>query len=205
MKTICVAQTLLQAAALAALSAPVFAHDTFAEVYVPAGYRQELTLQVNHGCKGSPVKEVHVKIPDGVSGVSAAFNREWKIETKMRKLQEPVPGEGGHTITETADEIVWRTPTSVLPPSGMYDSFKFRVSLPNTPGRVLWFKAYQVCEQGDDRHVEVPKQDLTADMPDFTARFRSFYRGTAGPAPYVILTKPGAPQSPLNEEKSPGK
>ena len=41
--------------------------------------------------------------------------RDWKVETKMRKLPKPVPGEGGTMLTETVDEIIWSAPKSVIP------------------------------------------------------------------------------------------
>jgi len=168
------------------------AHDYFAETYAPAGRSQELTLLVPHGCKGSPVKEVHVKIPEGVSGVGVYFDRDWKIETKTRKMP-PVQNAEGRAISETIDEIIWSNPSKPLPPSGFYDTFRFRAALPNTPNRVLWFKSFQVCEQGDDHYVEVPKQDFTADMPDFAAKLAAFHKSAKGPAPYIVLTKPKEP------------
>lgn len=179
------------------------AHDYFVELYVPAGYKQDMELRVPHGCKGSPVKEVHVQIPQNVQGVTIYYNRDWKIETKMRKLPAPIRGEGGVTLTETVDEIIWKDPTSALPGSGMFDSFKFRVTLPKEAGQVLWFKTYDVCEKGDDRWVDVPKEPLKADMPDFAAKFGAFMLSVPGPAPYVVLTKPEHPQYPWGDTPTP--
>ena len=42
------------------------AHNTMTAYYAPAGFMQDLELRVTHGCKGSPVKEVRLKIPDGM-------------------------------------------------------------------------------------------------------------------------------------------
>ena len=181
----------------------VSAHDYFVDLFVPAGYKHDMELRVPHGCKGSPVKEVHVQIPQNVQGVTIYYNRDWKIETKMRKLPAPIRGEGGVTLTETVDEIIWKNPTSVLPGSGMFDSFKFRVTLPKEPGQVLWFKTYDVCEKGEERWVEVPKETLTADMPDFAAKFGKFMLSVPGPAPYVVLTKPARPQYPWGDTPTP--
>lgn len=172
------------------------AHIHFAENTAPAGYSQILNLVVPHGCGTSPVKEVHVKIPDGLMGVRVSYNRDWKIEIKNRKLEKPLPSEGGRTVTETVDEIIWTEPKSALPASGYYDTFQFEVGLPKEEGSVVFFKAYAVCEKGDDRYVEIPKEPMNARMPDFAAKLAQFIRSVPGPAPWVILTKPSRPQFP---------
>ena len=153
-------------------------------------------MRVPHGCKSSPVKEVHVKIPEEIAGVSVTFMRDWKVEVKMRKLDKPVRVEGTTVITETVDEIIWKEPKSPLPPSRFFETFQFRVSLPNDPGRVIWFKSYNVCEDGDDKYVEVPKEELRVGMPDFKKKFDEFEKSVGGPAPFVILIKPERPQYP---------
>jgi periplasmic copper chaperone A len=89
------------------IGAPVFAHNTLTSMYAPAGYIQDLEMRVTHGCEGGPVTEVRVKIPEGMLRVSVANIRDWTVETRMRKLAKPVPGEGGNMITETVDEIIW--------------------------------------------------------------------------------------------------
>lgn len=191
MKTLLLASVFAVCASTAAM-----AHIHFVENTVPAGYNQVMNLAVPHGCAGSPVKEVHVKIPDNLIGVRVSYNRDWKIEIKNRKLEKPVPGEGGRMLTEVVDEIVWTEPMSVLPASGFYDTFQFEVTLPKEEGAVLWFKSYAVCEKGDDKYVEVPKEIFRADMPDFAKKMAQFIRSVPGPAPWVILAKPSRPQFP---------
>jgi uncharacterized protein YcnI len=173
------------------------AHTYFVENYAPAGYKQDMTMRVPHGCKDKAVKEVHVQMPPNVTGVTVFHNRDWKVETKMRKLDKPVPGEGGNMITETVDEIIWKDPTSPLPAMGFFDSFQFRVSLPKEEGSVLWFKSYNVCVDGsDDRYVDVPKEAMNTSQPDFAKKIGEFMRSVKGPAPYLVLTKPTRPQYP---------
>jgi uncharacterized protein YcnI len=187
------------------VSAGASAHTYFVENYAPAGYKQDMIMRVPHGCKGSPVKEVHVRIPDNVMGVTVAYNRDWKIETKMRKLDKPMPGEGGAMITETVEEIIWKDPKSPLPAMGFFDSFQFRVSLPKEEGAVVWFKSYNVCVEGDDKYVEVPKEAMKASQPDFAKKIGEFIRSVPGPAPYVVLTKPTHPQYPWDSLEMPAK
>ena len=172
------------------------AHTYFVENYAPAGYKQDMAMRVPHGCKDSPVKEVHVRIPENVMGVTVADNRDWKIEIKTRKLDKPVPGEGGNMVTETVDEIIWKDPKSPLPAMGYFDTFQFRVSLPKEEGSVVWFKSYNVCEKGDDKYVEVPKETMKASAPDFAKKMGEFMRSVPGPAPYIVLTKPTRAQYP---------
>lgn len=185
-------------AAVAVLGAPATrAHNTFTSMYAPAGYIQDLEMRVTHGCKGSPVKEVRVRIPEGVMRVSAAYVRDWQVELKMRKLSKPVAGEGGNMITETVEEIIWKNPKSPIPPSHMFEGFKFRAALPDAPGTILFFKTINICEKGEERYIDMPKEPLTARTPDLPSKLLKFVSATPGPAPFLILEKPSRPQYPF--------
>jgi uncharacterized protein YcnI len=185
------------AAACAVAALPATAHNTLTSMYAPAGYVQDLEMRVTHGCKGSPVKEVRVKIPEGVLRVSVAHNRDWQVETTMRKLPKPVPGEGGNMITETVDEIIWKNPKSVIPAMGAWEGFRFRGSLPNTPGEILYFRSVNVCEKGDDKYVDLPKEPMKASTPDLSGKLWKFMTATPGPSAFLILEKPARPQYPF--------
>jgi uncharacterized protein YcnI len=194
----------LAAALTTALTAgPAISHNTFTAMTVPAGYIQDLEMRVTHGCKGSsPVNSVRVKIPEGVTRVSVNVARDWKVETKMRKLPKPVQGEGGVMITETVDEIIWSAPKSVIPASGSYEGFRFRAHLPNTPGAMLFFKTINGCEKGDDPYVDLPKTPLPAvGATDFGQKLIDFMSATSGPAPFLILEKPAKLQYPWGNAK----
>jgi periplasmic copper chaperone A len=183
--------------AVAFVAAPAAAHNTLTTMTAPAGYVQDLEMRVTHGCKGSPVNAVRIKIPESVTRVTVNMVRDWQVETKMRKLPKPVPGEGGTMITETVDEIVWSAPRSVIPALGTYEGFRFRAQLPNTPGAILFFRTINVCEKGDDPYVDLPKTPLPAvGAPDFGQKLIDFMAATPGPAPYLILEKPTRPQYP---------
>ncbi len=173
------------------------AHNTFTSMYAPAGYLADLEMRVTHGCKGSPVKEVRLKIPEGVLRTTVGYTRDWSVEVKTRKLDKPVPGDGGNMITETVDEIIWKNPKSSLPAIGYWEGFKFRAALPNTPGAILFFKTVNVCEAGDDKYIDLPKEELNASSPNLSTRLFSFMTATPGPAPFLILDKPSRPQYPF--------
>jgi uncharacterized protein YcnI len=199
----------LAAAAIAATTvtmfgiAPAPAHNALLSHYAPAGYRHDIELRVTHGCKGSPVKEVRVKIPEGVTNVSAEHLNGWQIETAMRKLPKPVPGEAGTMITETVDEIVWKTVSTPLPPMGRWIGLRFRVNLPNTPGEILFFRSINVCEKGDDKYVDLPKEPLSARTPDLGNKLWAFVSATPGPSTFLILEKPSRPQYPYTPPPRP--
>jgi len=189
--------TAAAALATALAAVPATAHNTFSSMTAPAGYMQDLEMRITHGCKGSPVNSVRIKIPEGVTRVSVHVARDWKVETKMRKLPKPVQGEGGNTITETVDEIMWSAPKSAIPASGSYEGFRFRAQLPNTPGAILFFKTINGCEKGDEPYIDLPKTALpTVGAADFGQKLIDFMAATPGPAPYLILEKAAKPQYP---------
>ncbi|MEZ5459697.1 MAG: YcnI family protein [Steroidobacteraceae bacterium] len=171
--------TLIAAAVGAALTAlPAAAHNNMTSYYAPAGYLQDLELRVTHGCKGSPVKEVKVRIPDGVMRVQVENNRNWQIETKMRKLPKPIPGEGGNMITETVEEIIWKNPKSPMPAGGFFEGFKFRAALPDKPGEIVFFRSINVCVNGEERYIDLPKVPLNARTPDLGKKLMDFMTAT---------------------------
>lgn len=185
------------AMAVAALGgAPAFAHNSLVSHYAPAGYRHDIEMRVTHGCKGSPVKEVRVKIPEGVTNVSVEQLNGWQIATNMRKLPKPVPGEAGTMITETVDEIVWKAVSTPLAPGGRWLGFRFRANLPNTPGEILYFRSVNLCESGDDKYIDLPKEPLKASTPDLGRKLWDFVSATPGPSTFLILEKPARPQYP---------
>lgn len=181
------------------------AHNTLTSMEGFAGYVTDFEMRVTHGCKGSAVKEVRVKIPEGVMRVSVGMNRDWKVETKMRKLDKPVPGEGGTTITETVDEIIWKDPASVIPAGGTFEGFKFRGALPKEDGKILFFRTINVCEVGDDKYVDLPKDEIKVTDADFKKKLFAFLTATPGPSPFLITMKAPKPQYPWEPVEMPAK
>lgn len=172
------------------------AHDTLTNMEGYAGYVTDFEMRVTHGCKGSPVKEVRVKIPEGLTRISVGANRDWKVETKMRKLDKPVPGDGGNMLTEVVDEITWKDPASPIPAGGVFEGFKFRAALPKEVDKILFFRTINVCETGDDKYVDLPKEELKVNDPDFPKKLMGFMTATPGPSPFLITRKAPKPQYP---------
>ena len=170
------------------------AHDSITQIEHTAGHNAIIDIQVSHGCEGSPVTGVRVKIPEGVNDVHMAHTTA-KIDVKKRKLAKPVPAEGGRMLTETEDEITW-TLAKPMPTMGSFEWFRIRARMPDEPGKVLFFPTITLCEKGDDKYIDVPKTELRADQPDFGKKMGEFRRSIKGPAPFVILVKATKPERP---------
>ena len=181
------------------LSVSAVGHNYLAETHASAGYVSDIAMRVPHGCKGSPVIQVRIKIPDGVFRVTVTDRDDWDITTTMRDVDPPVAGDGGQPITKTVDEIMWSNPRRPLP-ADRIGEFKFRGKLPDEPGRVLFFRTLNKCEEGDDNYVDLPAEDLVMTDPEFNEKFWAFMTATATPAPYLILTPPKRPQYPWEWE-----
>jgi uncharacterized protein YcnI len=190
-------KTLLMAALTVTTATVAVAHNSMTEYYVPAGYMKDLEIRITHGCQGSAVKEFRLKIPEGMMRVSAEHNRDWVIDVKMRKLPQPVPGEGGNMLTETVDEIIWKNPRSVLPASGRFEGFRLRGLVPNTPGKIMFFRSVNVCEKGEERYVDLPTEPLDANTPGLPEKLLKFMMATPTPSAFVIIEKPTRPQYPF--------
>lgn len=179
----------------ALFSTLALAHNYLVETQAPAGYVYDLVMRVPHGCQGSAVKQVRIKIPEGVFRVTAEDRDDWEVTMTTRKVDPPAVGDGGREITETIDEIMWSNPKRLLP-ADRTGEFKFRAKLPDEVGKVLFFRTLNTCVEGDDNYVDLPEQPLVLSDPKFHEKFWAFMTATATPAPYLILTKPVRPQYP---------
>lgn len=131
-------------------------HAVINEGTAEAGSFSFITLRITHGCGVSPSTQIRMKIPDGVIRVSPKFMENWAVELRMKTLDTPHRDEAGNMVTETVDEIVW---SGGLLPDGYYGEFQVRALMPDEPGRMLWFKTIQNCEEGTIRWIEVPTKE----------------------------------------------
>jgi uncharacterized protein YcnI len=159
-------------ASLAAV--PAFAHVTaHPDSGVPDSFF-ETKFQVPHGCGGSSTVAVRIKIPADIASVKAQMKPGWKVSIKMRKLDKPMTGEGGQTITETVDEVDWQGGPL---PDNLYDEFGLVMKLPSGSGRTIYFPVVQECQQGANRWINIPAAGQK-------------WNEVREPAPFVILTSP---------------
>lgn len=127
------------------------AHIVLAQPEAPAGSTYRATFKAGHGCDGSPITAITVRLPAGVRGAKPMPKPGWTVERRIDKLAVPYISHG-KTITEDVSEITWRGGPL---PDGFYDEFVLQAQLPETPGP-LWFKVKQVCEQGEIDWAEIP-------------------------------------------------
>ena len=170
------------------------AHNGIEPKEARAGYATSMELSVHHGCKGSPVVGLRLKVPDGVVDAKAAFDPNWAIEYKYRDLEEPFTNHGMQ-ITRVVDEIIWKDPVKVLPANGWYP-FRIRMTVPDRPNEVLHFRNITVCEAGTEAYVDLPEQALSVDDPNWGENVWKFMTATATPAPFIVIRAPSRKQYP---------
>lgn len=144
---------------LAALASPAAAHVTLETQQAVAGSTYKAVLRVGHGCEGTPMHTIRVRVPDGMVIVKPMPKPGWQISTQTGKLAEPIDDGHGGKITEGVREITWGGGKLL---DAHYDEFVFRGQLPSKPGQVLYFPVVQECEKGVHRWIEIPAAGKSA-------------------------------------------
>jgi uncharacterized protein YcnI len=148
-----------QARATLAMTGAAMAHVTLETAEAPAGSYYKAVMRVGHGCEGSPMREMRVKVPDGMVSVKPMPKPGWKVSTVIGKLEAPYESHG-KTITEGVTEIRW-TGGKLL--DEHYDEFVFRGQLPDRTGETLYVPIVQICEKGESRWIEIPAAGQKSD------------------------------------------
>ena len=167
------------ATVLAAL--PASAHVVMEKFEAFAGYQTFLTLAVPHGCGPSPTTEVRVKVPEGIAVIVPEAKPGWTLEISKRKLDKPMPGEGGRPMAEMIDEISWKGGNL---PGDQLGRFNLLALMPDKPGKVMFFKTIQKCAEGETKWV-----DTVADGEPIWKVW-----AMPAPSPFVELKAPPGPQ-----------
>ena len=141
------------AALLLGLSGPSLAHVVMDPDEATANTYFRTKLRVPHGCEGSPTVALRVKVPDGVMSAKPEMKPGWTVSLVKKRLDQPIDGGHGRSITEVVDEVVWRGGPL---PDEMFDEFGLVLRLPAKPGETLWFRTVQECESGVHRWIEIP-------------------------------------------------
>lgn len=144
----------LAAAALACGSSA--AHVVLDYQAAPAGSSYRATFKVGHGCGASPTRQIVVEIPAGVRGAHPMPKAGWQLAIERAALPQPET-DHGRTVTEDVARITWtaRSREDMLA-SAHYDEFVLVARLPQQPGALYW-PVRQVCEDGRNDWVEVPR------------------------------------------------
>ena len=84
-----------------AVAAPLAAsaHVSVSADSTAAGSYAVVTLNVPHGCEGSPTTTVALQVPAGVNTVIPTVHPGWTVQKKTERLARPVTTEGGETLT----------------------------------------------------------------------------------------------------------
>jgi hypothetical protein len=130
------------------------AHPSFQVREASIGGAFKAVMAIPHGCDGSPTVKVRVQIPEGFIGVKPMPKPGWSITTVRGSYAKAYPFYHGRILTEGVREIIW----SGRLLDDHFDEFTFlgflAESLPT--GQMLYFPAYQECEQGAYHWTEVP-------------------------------------------------
>ncbi|MGI5186938.1 YcnI family protein [Promicromonospora sp. CA-289599] len=125
----------LAAVGLVALGATsAMAHVTITPSTTAAGATAELRVEIPHGCVGSATTAISIRMPDGVSDVTASGTDRWTVE-------------------QAADALTWTTDEPL--PDTEHAEVEFSVRLPDDEGATLVFPVIQQCEQGEAAWTEV--------------------------------------------------
>ena len=131
----------LAVTALVWVAAPAWAHVEVSPGEAAAGGATELEFEVGHGCDGSPVVAVSIRMPGGVTDISPQDREGWTYSVENVDGLDVVTWEGG---PQGANE---------------HGSFFMDVTLPDAEGEVLAFPAVQICEEGEVAWIELPAAD----------------------------------------------
>lgn len=136
-------------AAIMTIGALVFAANASAHVEVQpgevvAGSTTSITLEVGHGCDGSPTRRLDIQIPVGVKDVVGSAPVGWTALSSATVL----------TFTSSAGAELAPDATGKFP---------FSFVAPTQPGRVF-FKTVQKCTEGETAWIDA--WDGTGAEPD---------------------------------------
>ncbi|MEV0949472.1 YcnI family protein [Promicromonospora sp. NPDC050249] len=125
----------LAAAGIVALgTTSAMAHVTITPSTTAAGATADLRVEIPHGCVGSATTAITIRVPEGVSDVTASGTGRWAVE-------------------QAADAVTWTTDEPL--PDAEHAEVEFSVRLPDDDGATLVFPVIQRCEQGEAAWTEV--------------------------------------------------
>lgn len=131
------------------------AHVVLGEPAALANTYYRASLQVGHGCEGSPITAVRVTVPAGFRGAKPMPKAGWVLAISSAKLASPYESHG-KTITDDVAVITWTASSREhWLPDAQYDEFVLRGALGNSAGP-LWFKVLQTCETGSIDWAQTP-------------------------------------------------
>ena len=159
---------LMVAYALFTSATASFSHVVLGEPAALASTSYRATLNVGHGCEGSPTTALRVTLPAGFRGAKPMPKAGWQLAIKNARLATPYDSHG-KTVTDDVSEITWTATAQVHGlPDAHYDEFVLRGGLSAAAGP-MWFKVLQTCEKGSIDWAEVPAKGTSTQGLKFPA------------------------------------
>ncbi len=136
------------------------AHVVLEYQVAPAAASYKATFKVGHGCGASPTRQIAVDIPAGMRGARPMPKPGWALEVQREKLAQPYISHG-RSITEDVVRVTWTAKTADdMLQSAHYDEFVLVATTPEQAGAIYW-PVRQVCAEGSNDWVDVPKAGQT--------------------------------------------
>lgn len=110
------------------------AHVTITPSTTAAGATADLRVEIPHGCVGSATTAITIRMPEGISDVTAPDTDRWAVE-------------------QAADALTWTTDEPL--PDAEHAVVELSVRLPDDAGATLVFPVIQRCEEGEAAWTEV--------------------------------------------------
>jgi uncharacterized protein YcnI len=136
------------------------AHVEADPIAMQAGSSGTVAFNVEHGCDGSPMTDLKIQIPDGVTNVKVVDKAGWT-----------------GTVTATTIEF-----TGGSLPADKPDHFDVTLTVPTQAGEIH-FPAIETCVKGELAWIEIPADGVPE--PEFVAPTLKI---TAGPPTSAELT-----------------
>jgi uncharacterized protein YcnI len=148
-------------------SPPAKAHVTLQTPEAPIGGNYKAVFKLGHGCAGSPVRVLRVRLPAGAVEVHPVAKQGWTIQVINGVWDRSVSHKGAprnYGVTEVA----WQATRGWSAETGDFTiDVTFADGLPSNAA--LYFPLVQECEKGTERYIEVPKPGQSSDALKFPA------------------------------------
>jgi copper(I)-binding protein/uncharacterized protein YcnI len=151
----------LGAAACLLASSAALAHAVLERREAEPNTAYRATVQIMHGCDGSPTTSVKVSLPEGAVAARPLPKAGWTVTTSRGPFIRSY--EAGHgTVSEGVKEVTWSGGRLA---DDHFDEFVVSLRLTDAfrPGDTVHFPVEQVCENGRRHWTQMPGGTPVAD------------------------------------------
>jgi uncharacterized protein YcnI len=131
------------------------AHLSLEEPQALAGGAYKAVLRVGHGCEGTAMHTLSVRVPAGFRGAKPMPKAGWTLSIERAALAQPYSAHG-RQITDDVVQITWKANSrEAWLADAHYDEFVLRGQAPEQAG-AAWFQVRQQCEKGEWNWADIP-------------------------------------------------